>query len=67
MDSVLTHSCTESDIKGGNDYNSPFGSEWASILVRTGVFRGDNPSWKPKVIVEDVFDAVAWALEDAKK
>jgi len=57
----------ESDIRGGNTYKSAFGSKWASILVRTGVFRGDDPAHKPKVIVDDVYDAVQWAVEDAKK
>jgi ribonucleotide monophosphatase NagD (HAD superfamily) len=58
---------TESDIRGGNTYKSAFGSKWASILVRTGVFRGEDPSYKPKVIVDDVYDAVQWATDDAKK
>ncbi|KAI9833340.1 MAG: hypothetical protein M1819_003735 [Sarea resinae] len=52
----------ESDIRGGNQYNSPFGSEWYSVLVRSGVFQGGEPSWRPRVIVDDVWDGVRWGL-----
>ena len=58
----------ESDIRGANEYQSPHGTEWSSILVKTGVYReGSEPSCKPDVIVEDVGEAVEWAIEDAKK
>lgn len=57
----------ESDIQGANTYKSPFGSDWASILVRTGVYPGGEPAHKPRVIVDDVYAAVQWAIEDSKK
>jgi ribonucleotide monophosphatase NagD (HAD superfamily) len=53
----------ESDIKGGNDFRSPVGTDWWSVLVRTGVHQGGEPKWKPRVIVEDVYEAVHWALQ----
>lgn len=55
----------ESDIHGANDFVSPRGTLWDSILVRTGVWspeRGE-PVHKPKVIVDDVKAAVEWALK----
>jgi len=57
----------ESDIRGGNMHKSAFGSEWLSILVRTGVYDGGEPSYQPRVIVDDVYEAVQWAIEDSKK
>lgn len=52
-----------SDIQGGNDYSSPFGSVWDTILVRTGVYNDSEvPPHKPKVTVDGVWDAVKWAL-----
>ncbi|KAL1301577.1 hypothetical protein AAFC00_005810 [Neodothiora populina] len=57
----------ESDILGGNSYKSPYGSKWQSILLKTGVYQGGEPAHKPSVIVEDVYDAVQWAIKDAKK
>ena len=43
-------------------------SQWKSILVKTGVYReGSEPSCKPDVIVEDVGEAVEWAIEDARR
>jgi len=58
----------ESDIRGANGYQSPHGSQWKSILVKTGVYKdGTVPSTKPTVIVDDVQDAVRWAVEDAQK
>ena len=54
----------ESDIRGANEYVSPMGSQWHSILVRTGVYSGEGkPAYEPEVIVDDVWDAVAYALE----
>ncbi|GAW22472.1 hypothetical protein ANO14919_120090 [Xylariales sp. No.14919] len=56
----------ESDIRGANEYSSPQGTEWASILVRTGVWNKDRdgePKHTPTVIVDDVKSAVGWALE----
>ncbi|KAI1391957.1 putative HAD superfamily hydrolase [Hypoxylon trugodes] len=55
-----------SDIRGANDYKSPVGTPWDSILVRTGVWspeRGGDPKYKPKTIMDDVQAAVQWALE----
>jgi HAD superfamily hydrolase (TIGR01456 family) len=62
----------ESDIKGANGYRSPFGSVWQSILVRTGVWREgmelrESEGKRPTVVVDDVGEAVRWAVEDAEK
>ncbi|KAK5112441.1 hypothetical protein LTR85_011550 [Meristemomyces frigidus] len=58
----------ESDIRGANDYQSPHGSEWKSILLKTGVYQsGTEPSCKPDVIVDNVEAAVRWAVKDAMK
>lgn len=55
----------ESDIRGANEFNSHHGTEWTSVLVKTGVFRPDSvPAYKPKVIVDDVLAAVKWALKE---
>jgi ribonucleotide monophosphatase NagD (HAD superfamily) len=64
---ACTNHVSESDIAGGNSYKSAFGSKWSSILLRTGVYAGGEPAHKPTVIVDDVYDAVQWAIEDAKK
>ena len=65
----------ESDIMGANNYRSPHGTEWVSVLVKTGVYRGEEeggrydfearPELKPKVIVDDVKQAIDWALRDS--
>lgn len=53
----------ESDILGGNSYQSPHGTDWASILVSTGVYvAGTTPNHVPDQIVGDVLDAVNWAV-----
>lgn len=52
----------ESDIAGGNRYDSPLGSQWDTILVKSGVYDGGEPAHQPNVIVNDVWDAVEWAL-----
>ncbi|PSN70364.1 HAD-superfamily hydrolase [Corynespora cassiicola Philippines] len=53
----------ESDILGGNSYQSPHGTDWASILVSTGVYvAGTTPNHVPNQIVGDVLDAVNWAV-----
>lgn len=54
----------ESDILGANQYKSPAGSTWHSILVRSGVFDGGEPAHKPKTIVNDVWDAVRWGMSE---
>jgi len=58
----------ESDIRGANNYQSPHGSTWRSVLVKTGVYREgrEPPSCEPTVVVEDVGEAVRWAVEDAR-
>ncbi|KAF2192493.1 cat eye syndrome critical region protein 5 precursor, partial [Zopfia rhizophila CBS 207.26] len=53
----------ESDILGGNSYDSPHGTDWVSVLVRTGVHvEGTVPNHKPRMEVGDVWDAVSWAV-----
>lgn len=55
----------ESDIKGANDFNGKDHTKWTSVLVKTGVYdpeRGE-PRIAPKMIVDDVAAAVAWALK----
>lgn len=55
----------ESDIRGANEFQSPDGTEWTSVLVNTGVYReGSKPAYAPKVIVKDVLEAVKWALRE---
>ena len=44
------------DTKGANDYG------WSSVLVRTGVFRGEDLSHPPTHVADDVEAAVDWAL-----
>ncbi|KAL9611502.1 MAG: hypothetical protein Q9167_003861 [Letrouitia subvulpina] len=53
----------ESDIRGSNMYQSPKGVEWHSILVRSGVYSGGKPKYEPKIVVDDVWDGVRWALK----
>lgn len=55
----------ESDIKGANNYASPWGTLWHSVLVQTGVYDGGEASAEPTVIVEGVEEAVKWALRHA--
>ncbi|XMA15061.1 hypothetical protein WAI453_007852 [Rhynchosporium graminicola] len=58
-----------SDIRGANIYalrNQKKKSDinWTSILVKSGVFQeGTEPAFKPKVIVDNVLEAVKWALK----
>lgn len=58
----------ESDIRGAGDFHPEDGTEWIPILVRTGVWRQTaterEPRYKPAVIVDDVVDAVVWALNN---
>ncbi|KAI1433570.1 HAD-superfamily subfamily IIA hydrolase [Xylaria sp. CBS 124048] len=56
----------ESDIRGANEFASPRGTQWSSLLVRTGVWskeRDGEPRHKPTAIANDVKEAVEWALE----
>ena len=57
----------ESDIRGANNYQSPYGSVWRSCLVETGVYAGGEPpeGARPDVVSKDVGEAVRWALKDA--
>lgn len=58
----------ESDILGGNSYESGVGTEWVSVLVETGVYqRGSEPAHKPRKIVGDVWGAVEWAVGENEK
>jgi HAD superfamily hydrolase (TIGR01456 family) len=58
----------ESDIRGGNEFNPNDGTEWLSILVRTGVWQPTaaerEPRYKPAVIVDDVVDGIVWAMRN---
>lgn len=59
----------ESDIAGANTFQSPLGTEWISLLTRTGVYNdslGRRPTHEPRAIVEDVKAAVQWAVKDSK-
>jgi len=57
----------ESDIRGANTYDSPTGTDWVSVLVRTGIHqKGRDPAWRPRMEVGDVYDAVRWAVEQSK-
>ena len=53
----------ESDIRGANEHMSAVGMEWQSILVRSGVYAGGEPAYKPNTIVDDVWEAVKWGVE----
>ncbi|KAL2135589.1 hypothetical protein VTI74DRAFT_7865 [Chaetomium olivicolor] len=59
----------ESDIAGANGHISEDGTEWVSVLVKTGVWseqRGVSQlegEFKPRAVVEDVMGAVRWALK----
>jgi HAD superfamily hydrolase (TIGR01456 family) len=54
----------ESDIRGANDFESPHGTSWDSVLVKTGVWQEGKPlKYKPKIIVDNVQEAVKWGLK----
>ncbi|KAK4124821.1 HAD-superfamily hydrolase [Parathielavia appendiculata] len=58
----------ESDIAGANRHISEGGTEWVSVLVRTGVWseaRGGRleGEFTPREVVDDVAAAVKWALK----
>lgn len=53
----------ESDIRGANEHISAEGMEWRSILVKSGVYSGGEPGYKPNTIVDDVWEAVKWGIE----
>ncbi|KAI9803071.1 MAG: hypothetical protein M1833_001141 [Piccolia ochrophora] len=53
----------ESDIRGTNEFNSEVDNHWFSILVRTGVFQdGTKPKYVPEMTVDNVLDAVKFAM-----
>ena len=54
-----------SDIRGANEYRSPWGTLWDSILVQTGVYRSGAPEHPPTNIVPDITAAVQWALKSS--
>ncbi|KAG5990552.1 hypothetical protein E4U43_004258 [Claviceps pusilla] len=58
----------ESDIRGANEFCPHDGTEWVSILVKTGVWQetaaAREPRYKPAVIVDDVVDAIVWAMRN---
>jgi ribonucleotide monophosphatase NagD (HAD superfamily) len=54
----------ESDIAGANNYVSPHGTKWESLLVESGVYKkGAVPKVQPTYIVAGVADAVKLACE----
>ncbi|KAI0471166.1 HAD-superfamily hydrolase [Xylaria cf. heliscus] len=54
----------ESDIRGTNLYNEKAENDWYSILVKTGVYQeGTEPTYKPRVTVDTVLDAVNYGIE----
>lgn len=53
----------ESDIRGANEFKSPSGVEWRSLLVESGVYiKGTVPAYKPTATVPCVLQAVKLAL-----
>ncbi|PNY29566.1 CDP-alcohol phosphatidyltransferase class-I family protein [Tolypocladium capitatum] len=54
----------ESDIRGANAVNEEADNDWYSILVKTGVYQdGTEPAYKPRVIVDNVLDAVNYGIQ----
>lgn len=54
----------ESDIRGTNAVNEVSEDDWYSILVKTGVYEdGTEPAYKPRVIVDNVLDAVRHGIQ----
>ncbi|KAG6258180.1 hypothetical protein E4U48_000776, partial [Claviceps purpurea] len=58
----------ESDIRGANEFCPEDGTEWVSILVKTGVWQETaakkEPRYRPAAIVDDAVDAIVWALRN---
>ena len=53
----------ESDIRGTNAVNRKTENDWYSILVKTGVYEeGTKPAYQPRVTVNNVLDAVNYAM-----
>ena len=58
----------ESDIRGTNAVNEKADNDWYSILVKTGVYEeGTVPTYKPRVTVDNVLDAVMHGIEREMK
>ena len=54
----------ESDIRGTNAVNEKSDVDWYSILVKTGVYQeGTEPAYKPRVIVDNVLEAVNHGIQ----
>jgi HAD superfamily hydrolase (TIGR01456 family) len=61
----------ESDIAGANSHRSEHGTEWVSVLVRTGVWsetlgKGREQlkgEFRPRAIARDVAKALEWVLQ----
>jgi HAD superfamily hydrolase (TIGR01456 family) len=55
----------ESDIRGANEFKSENGTDWHSILVKTGVWRPGRGevAHRPRTVADDVKEAVDWALK----
>ncbi|KAJ7350323.1 HAD hydrolase [Mycena albidolilacea] len=51
----------ESDIAGAN------GAGWQSVLVKTGVYTGGQPTHQPTHYAQDVEEAVRWAIDREMK
>lgn len=54
-----------SDIVGANTFHSRVGTSWSSVLVRSGVYAGEefkDSTYAPTTIADDVWDGVRWAL-----
>jgi hypothetical protein len=49
------------DIAGAN------GAGWQSVLVKTGVYTGGQPTHQPTHYAEDVEEAVRWAIDREMK
>ena len=59
----------ESDIAGANNFRSSTGTDWISVLTRTGVYKdrpSQRPTYEPRAIVDDVKAAVQWAVKDSR-
>ncbi|KAF4124408.1 Phosphatidyl synthase [Geosmithia morbida] len=56
----------ESDVRGALEFHPQDGTEYVPILVRTGVWEETQAEPKPRVtpavIVDDVLDAIVWAM-----
>ncbi|KAI6250827.1 hypothetical protein HI914_01040 [Erysiphe necator] len=52
------------DIKGANQFESPLGIEWKSILVMTGIHKSNSSiEYTPNLIASDVQEAVKYVID----